>query len=163
MTLIATPMATNANSFATVVEADAYHDARLHNAEWLAITDVTDKEKALIWATRLLNALTFRGLKTTIEQSLKMPRNQTYDDDGNLLNIEIIPDEIKNATAELAFLLYIKDTTRASGDKGFKSIKVAVINLVMNADDRNESISKSTLDMIRPWLVSSSSKSVYKA
>lgn len=154
MTLIATPKATDANSFATLAEANAYHDTRLHNAEWSAASD-SDKEKALIQATRLLNNMTWKGSKTTSEQALKFPRWGLMNDDEIYLDEDTIPGFLVEATAELAWLLLIGDTTRESGTKGFKSIGVGPINLSVDKTDRTDDIPVSVTKMIKQWLYSS--------
>ena len=161
MTLIATPKATNANSFATVAEADAYHDTRLHNAEWSAASDA-DKTKALIQATRILDAMTWKGARTTTTQALKFPRFGLYTDDGIVIDSDTIPEFIVNAVSELAWLLIIGDTTRESGTKGFKSIGVGPISLSVDKTDRTDDIPVSVTKMIKQWLYSSGSLKVVR-
>ena len=150
MTLIATPKSTDANSLATLAQANLYHDARLHNTEWTSATDAK-KEKALMMATRLINGLDFLGDRTTTAQVLSWPRHRVYED-SLLLDHNTIPQSIINATSELAFLLLIKDTTRDSGDKGFKSIKVGPIKIDPESSDRSDTIPDSVMDYLRPFV-----------
>ena len=152
MTLIATPKATNANSLATVAQADIYHSGRLHNAEWTSATE-DNKGKALIMATTGLMIPVYKGVKTLAAQSLKHPRTGLYDDDGNSIDSDIIAQQMINAVSEYAFLLLIKDSTREGGDKGVNKIKVGPIDLDFNALDRAKSIPPAVTDMIKQWII----------
>ena len=53
MAIDATVGGSNANSYLTVAEAESYFDTRLHSGEWGALS-AADKEKALIWAARII-------------------------------------------------------------------------------------------------------------
>jgi hypothetical protein len=133
VTLIATPGAANANSFLTAAEADAYFETRLEIPEW---SDVDSEEAMLIMATRLMVALfspmrklvrgksmsdsyylirpTWTGLPASTTQVLPWPRTGMFDRNGNALSSSVIPQELKDATAELAGHL-------AKGDRSFDS------------------------------------------
>ena len=152
MALIVTPGASNANSYATLIEADAYHDTRLHNAEWTAAGDAT-KEAALIWATRELDAnFCWYGRKATEEQSLDWPRYGMYDKDGYSIDSDIVPDQVKNAEAELAFML-IKDdrTTAADPECGVKSAKIDTLSVEFDKTDRQNALPDSAVALIQEF------------
>ncbi len=106
----------NANSYATVAEADAYHEARLHSDVWsdaaIAGTgvDTTTQPAALVWATRILDEqCNWLGLPYTTTQRLRFPRTGVYSPDGVLLGPAVISPWLKNATAELARMLIASD------------------------------------------------------
>lgn len=116
LTVIATPGATNANSFVTVAEADAYVDAQMERTGWPVAAD--DKARALFAATADISALTFVGSRTATEQALAWPRSQApnpdaRNDNGWPNNIPswdivyfddaVIPQRVKDATCELAY------------------------------------------------------------
>jgi hypothetical protein len=89
-----------ANSYASEDELDTYTDDR-------AITLATgDAEAALIRATAAIDAIygsRFPGYKTNgRDQNLLWPRIYAYDGDGDLIDSDEIPVEIKNATCEAA-------------------------------------------------------------
>jgi hypothetical protein len=72
-TLVTTIGATNANSYATVEEANAYFDDRLNSQSWTqAIAD--DKLRALIMAAARLNEENWRGERVNTNQALAWPR-----------------------------------------------------------------------------------------
>jgi len=134
-TLIATPAGATANSYATVAEADAYHDSRLHRVAWLATgADAATKTVALIMATRTLDALfEWTAWPTTTTQALQWPRN-AVPRRGGLTYVDTmeIPPELKNATAELARLLIVGDRTADSDieTNKLRALKAGPVELV---------------------------------
>jgi hypothetical protein len=138
--LDATVGGANANSYADVEQADAYHTTRLHNAVWTTATP-ENKAAALVWATRLLDEnFNWFGFKATLDQSLRWPRYSVADRDGRMLSHTTIPQALVNATAELARSLLAADPADATGTEGFSRIKIAVVELEVNAADRAEVI-----------------------
>jgi hypothetical protein len=132
LALIATPKATNANTYSTLAEAETYHEARLHNSDWNDASTGT-KNSALVWATRLLDELIeWDGFQVDSDQALRFPRSGIFDYDGNYFDPDLIPTWLKNATAEFAMSLIANDRVKESDLKGFSSVKVASIRL--NAD-----------------------------
>ncbi len=95
--------AANSESYASVVDADAYHNLR-GNAPWLTLT-TAEKEEALRRATDYIEqvyGLSFKGLRVSREQALSWPRYDVeiynYYNDSN-----VIPALLKNATNALAY------------------------------------------------------------
>lgn len=128
MALDATVGGANSNSYCTVGYADAYHVLRGFNAEWTAALTPA-KEAALVWATRLLERLSWRGYKTTPAQALRWPRANAFDQDQRIILNSIIPLEVGNATAELALYLLREDRTLDSGAIGINALTVGPISL----------------------------------
>jgi hypothetical protein len=86
------------NSYVTIEYADAYLAMRLFNESWL--TAITEKKNiALCHATRIIDTLSFRGLKETTDQVLSWPRILESGYDAEL------PEEIKWACCEIALAL----------------------------------------------------------
>jgi len=153
-TLIATAGAVNANSYVTLVEADLYHDSRLHNAAWLAGT-TDQKNQALLWATQILDRLDFQGRKTNDidKQSLRHPRVGMSDQDGFAVDSTTIHYQVKNATCELAGLLISTDRTADAGTEGFREIMVGPIVLKVKASDRAEVIAKEVYALLKGLII----------
>ena len=82
------------SKYITVVDASAYFATRLRSEYWEEATP-SDKDKALITATRMIDKLAFRGDKTSTTQELEFPR------DGDTT----VPEKIQWACAELAIIL----------------------------------------------------------
>lgn len=114
VTLVATAGATNANAYCDLADANTYHDMRYHNDDW-ANADDANKERLLMWATRLLDQLDFDGSLTTQTQALRWPRAGCTDREGRALDSSTIPQVIKDACAEWAFQLLLEDRTLDEG------------------------------------------------
>jgi hypothetical protein len=116
LTIVETPGAANANSFATEAEATAYLEYRLNASAYVAGSD--DAKKALVEATREISAMDFKGDRTDEVQALSWPRKYVPDPDypkaetglaapdlGLVVTYyddDVIPVRVKEATIELA-------------------------------------------------------------
>lgn len=150
ITLITTPKATDANSYASVAEADAYHETHLYASAWTSETDER-KKAALVWATRMLdNELEFNGWPTTVEQKLRWPRQGIWTRDNIDVDEDTIPEFVQFATAELARLLLVQDRTAEPDTKGFSAIRVGPISLNI---DRHDSTLAPIPDSVMSFLV----------
>jgi hypothetical protein len=118
-----------ANSYETVVEAQAYFDTRLPVAGW----DAGDQEVLLIMATRVINAFAspgktlvvpsnnkypyyrvrrqWTGAPASSTQALAWPRIGMYDMNGNAIPSNVIPQALKDAESEMAGALGTADRT----------------------------------------------------
>lgn len=115
----------DANSYASVVDGDAYHDGHLYATAWTAAT-TENKEKALVFATRLLDAeFRFKGVKASTTQALQWPRAECRDPDGaDDLASDAVPSAVVQATCEMARELLVKDRTAAYAGEGLKYLNV---------------------------------------
>jgi hypothetical protein len=111
----------DANSYASVAEGDAYHEGHLYATAWTAATQA-NKEKALVFATRLIDAeFRFKGVKASTTQALQWPRAECRDSDGaDDLASDAVPSAVVNATCEMARELLVKDRTAAYPGEGLK-------------------------------------------
>ena len=139
----------NANSYLTLAEATAYFDTRLHSSVW---EDSEDQEKSLIMATRVLDMMltplkyliressgkqyfitrpTWTGTPATLIQHLSWPRAGMFDRNGATIAATAIPQDLKDATAELAFQLLSVDRTLDSdiAVQGITSLKAGSVAL----------------------------------
>ena len=100
------------NSYVDVVEASAYFADRLDVAAWEGASD-TDKAKALVTATSLLDGLVWIGVAVSETQPLAFPREGSFFDPR--LGFEVAfdsvdtPPRIVTATYELAYHLLNND------------------------------------------------------
>lgn len=103
MALTTTAGSINADSYASLVQAAAYHTAR-GNSTWTG-TDAL-KEEALIRATQWLDGRygpRWPGIRWKLRlQALDWPRVDAYDRDGSILDGDDVPVEVINATCEAA-------------------------------------------------------------
>lgn len=104
LVLNATPGATDANSYPTLADANAYHEGRLHTSDWTSATDA-NKEAGLVWATRIIDTgYVWNGSKYSNVQSLEWPR-------FGVENSSVVPVRLKDSVSEFAMLLIREDRT----------------------------------------------------
>jgi hypothetical protein len=110
--VVATPGVADANSYLTRAEATTYHDAHLYASKWTSASN-DQKDIAIIMATRVLDAMVeWTGVKATEAQKLQWPRSGMRDrSDDYALADTVIPQELKDAVAELARTLLAADRT----------------------------------------------------
>ena len=115
----------DANSYAAVADGDAYHDGHLYASAWTAAT-TENKEKALVFATRLVDAeFRFKGVKANTTQALQWPRSDCRDPDGDdYLASDAVTSAVVQATCEMARELLVKDRTAAYAGEGLKYLNV---------------------------------------
>lgn len=151
MPLIATPGAVDANSYATLAEANAFHAQTLNASVWTAASDA-NKEIALQWATRLLDEqVSWIGEIVTDTQALRWPRAGVYTPDGILLDSDSIPTFLKNATAELAKQLLANDRTAETSSFGISELTVDVVKIVFDKTESKAVLSPSVYHMIKAY------------
>lgn len=145
MALITTPGAADADSYATLAEATAYHASRLHSSSWAALANDAVREAAMKWATRVLDAYPrcYTGAPVDDVQALGWPRSGMLNRNGFPIPTSgpsSIPKELKNAQIELAFQLSVADLTANNSviNQGITSIKagsVAISFADLNAEN----------------------------
>jgi hypothetical protein len=132
MALIATPGAANANSFLTLAEFNAYLTERLFTEVASAATDAK-KEASLIMSTRLVGRwFIWNGQASYEIQALPFPRIGLLSSVGFLIPSDVIPRELKEATAELAIVLLnagTSDPTQSSDTAGISKLKASSIEI----------------------------------
>lgn len=140
---------TDSNSYTSVADADAYHDAHLYGSDWTSANNAT-KEKALVMATRLIDAVvTWKGRYNVYGQALAWPRYGVYDKSSQLILNNIIPANLKKATAELARHLIAKDRTVERDNIGLKSVKADTVTVEFDKNDNPVIIPDSAIIFIR--------------
>ena len=150
MPLLATPGASNANSYLTEAEAETYFDNRLHAAAW---SNVGDAEQALVTATQMLDwYMQWKGVKATSEQALEWPRTGVYDTSGTLIESTVIPSRIKQATCELALFSVSADRLADQDTDGYSMMKVGPLTLQSDASEARSSKRKPIPKHIRQML-----------
>ena len=109
-TLVATAGASDANAYCTLAVADQYHEDRpAADTAWSTAT-VDEKIKAILWATKLLDALyDWTGWVADEDQALLWPRTGMWYRSGYYIDSDVIPLDLQHATAELARQLLAGD------------------------------------------------------
>ena len=132
----------DANSYANAADGDAYHDGHLYATAWTAAT-LANKEKALVMATRLIDAeYQFNGVKANDGQALQWPREDCQDPDGSdVLASNIVPRVVLDATCEMARELLVADRTAAPLGEGLRYENIGTTQTGFDKSDTRPVIS----------------------
>ncbi len=140
----------DANSYADVVEGDAFHEAHLYATDWTGASS-TNKAVALVMATRLIDAhYQFRGFKAHDTQALQWPREFARDDDALHNRVflslasrdeyfanNVVPKVLRDATIETARELIKANRTEDPDGEGLTSMALTgTLSMVFNKSDR---------------------------
>jgi len=150
MALDATVSGADSDSYVTEAEANVYHTNHLYSSDWTSATTDT-KEKALKMATRILDEkIEWEGIRGTSTQALAWGRvGMVYD--GYTVASDIVPVQIKNATAEFARNLISDDSTGDADGKGLSSLSVGGISLNFDKNDTAGVLPSIVQEMLRGW------------
>lgn len=122
-TLQADPTLAGLNSYCTRAFANEF----LIEKRLFALTDweaVTNKDAALMWATRELDRLNYAGARAVSSNRHEWPRQGLSDVDSNE-----IPVQVQEATAELAYYLSQADRANPTDQETFEELAVGPIKL----------------------------------
>jgi hypothetical protein len=119
------------DSYVTLSESNTYWSNR-NNSTWSSASDA-NKEKAIREATQYIDgAYTFIGVMTSSSQALAFPRSGVYITEGNFrgrsIAGDVIPDQIKSATCELA-LEALGERLDPTNNDSIAKVKVDVIEV----------------------------------
>ena len=147
----ATPGGAAANSYCTVVEADAYHETRLFASTWTTALAAT-KIAALIEAARRLDS-SFRwtGAAAGTTQALCWPRTGMYSRTGQLIVSTVIPTPLKEAQAEFARQLIAADrfADNDAQKMGLTDLGVGSVRLTFKDPEAGTDVSSKDADVRR--------------
>ena len=132
----------NANSYASAADGDAYHDGHLYASAWTGATTAT-KEAALVMATRLIDAsYRFHGLKSSSTQALQWPRKNNLDPDtGKNHADDAVATNVVDATCEIARELIKEDPTDDPEGEGLRRLKMGGgVDMTFDKKDRKPMI-----------------------
>lgn len=119
-----------ATSYISVADADDYFEIdRVFAATWAALT-TTEKEYLLGHATRVLDqAVIWKGTKYTEAQALDWPRTGVYTAEGYSIDVDEIPQRLKDATCEFAKFMQTNDPTVGTGVDYIRRITLDVLEI----------------------------------
>lgn len=170
--VIATAGASNANSFITLAEYAYYHERRLPLDPPVVVTgDIASRN--VIAATRVLSSMivarkslrwdkegkpfyytsrTWTGVVATDTQALVWPMKGMYDRLGRAIAENVIPQELKDATSELAGQLGNSDRTLDNDIvvQGITSIKAGSVSLTFKEMIQAQVLPDAVLNLMPP-------------
>lgn len=120
----------NATSYVSVEDADDIITMNIHaSTAWMALDDSV-KERLLAWASRYLDERArWFGRKTHELSGLRWPRTGVTERDGLVLSENIVPRQLKIATAEMARYLIEEDRSTERSQDSLVRLKADVIEL----------------------------------
>ena len=154
--IVATAKSETANSYVTLEAADVYFAARLNVTDWTG-AETDDKNRALVTATLRLDQEEYKGLKSDADQALKWPRDNIYDEDGNSVDSDAVPQRIKDAQCELALFMLAEDLLADSGLEAFENVKVGPLDVTPRHMRVAGELPANVRREIRWWLTTSRS------
>lgn len=136
-----------ANAYISVDTAGEIFEERLYTTVW-EDARTEQKERALVWATQLLDThVDWHGSRQQSEelgQPLRWPRFGIYGPDGHWFDASKdsggLPLAVQDAVAEMAQWLLEADPTAPPDDLGIKFLRVDVIQLEFDKADRDGSL-----------------------
>ena len=134
-TLVATAKSSTANSYCTLAEADQYQDDRPAVSTTWADASENNKIRALLWATKLMEALfDWNGYASTTTQALGWPRQGLLERIDVVLDSDTVPQEVKAAEAEYARQLLVSNRSEDNDveSESIKSVKAGSVAIEFN-------------------------------
>jgi len=118
------------NSWGSMEEADAYFEDRLDAAAWDEAV-VTERSKALVTATTVLDSLSYNGRSVALDQTTAFPRDICYFDPrlGRSVETQGTPKRALDAWCEMAYHLLNNDGL-LDDTGGLTNLEVASIKLI---------------------------------
>lgn len=121
----------NSNSYADLEYADAYFAEHPYHADaWANITDEDVRESLLKAGSLFLDtAFDWFGYKQTQTQAMQWPRAYIYDVYNTLIPPYTVPENVRRAACEQAFMMSKGDPYAATSGAGLTDMRIDVIEL----------------------------------
>jgi hypothetical protein len=148
-----------ANTYATLAEADAYHEGVIESSAW-DDEEEPAKTKALAQAARVLESqFSWKGCRTNPGQPMTWPRRRVVVD-GTTLASDAIPTQLKQAQAEIARELlaaggFQTRPTNTGGADQLKAIDLGkgALKLEYQEQDPNAAADNGQKTVVMPYVV----------
>lgn len=127
-----------ANAYASLEEVDEFLSVNIHS-KWSVLTDTAAKENLIIWATRLIDErVRWFGHKTHPTSGTAWPRTCMKDREGHPIDDNVVPKQVKIATAILAEHLLSGNPEVVNTGSNITALQVDVIALKFDTDKTPE-------------------------
>lgn len=144
----------DANTYVSLAWADDYFAQHPFYADAWDELDPSTKEMLLISATRTLDVQFYwKGYRSTTTQALEWPRRNVRDMYDTLIQPNVIPRQLMEATAEQAYFLTKGDkSVEAQVSSGLDRLKVDVIELEYSSSSSSSSSTQPVPSTVRQLL-----------
>lgn len=151
LVLVATVGGPASNTYCSRADATTYHEAHVHASAWLEAA-TSAKDAALAMATRLLDIhMEWDGRVVSDAQALLWPRYDVLAPNGYTVDPATIPVLIREATAEFARQLLVKDRAADLPQAGIKRLKAGPVELEFDGAFTAQVLPDSVFDMVRVY------------
>ena len=155
--IVTTIGSASANSYCTLAEANTYHDTKRYHSKdtWIGYSS-SDRSRALIWATRLLDEwVTWDGAIVYTAGALRWPRYDVWHEDGYMITSSAVPQFVKDATAEFAYHLLAEDRTLETNrdSTGYELIQIGDLKLKVDKFTHKPIMPPSVWMIIRDYAI----------
>jgi hypothetical protein len=118
------------DSYISVAEADTYNDTELNRSDWNDLSQ-SDKEASLRRSTRFLDqSYTWKGEVNDTDNAHAWPRDDVEDDEGRDIDNTTIPERIKDACSELAYIDAVESELLPTSESGTtQSVKAGSVEI----------------------------------
>lgn len=126
---------TNAESYVSIADASTYHTTWANTA-WAAAASDAIREGALRKATRYLDATygpRWKGHRSTATQALDWPRSWVYTREDYLVAANSVPQQLKDACAEMALKALSEDLMPDLSDTGTVSSESITVGSISSS------------------------------
>ena len=148
MALNETLGASDANSYVTRAEADAYFTDRMHSSAWSALDDLV-KDGLLVSSSQMLDwYIKWKGSKATSAQSMQWPRSGAIRPDGTEIDDDVLPPEVKTAVYEQAFANIEADRMEDDPLAGIGQLRAGSLMIKAGAEKPNQTNAKPVPDNV---------------
>ena len=153
-----------ANSYVSLVDANAYHADRITAATWAALTDAL-KQAYLIHATEYIEGAFewASGVKNDEDNGLSWPRYGAYDRENYMLDSDIVPEQLKHAVCELAVKVTASAPLQDDVDRETKSESVGPISVTYLDRARDSKFYKFATNMLKGLILGDNTSMVLRA
>jgi len=148
MALNATLSASDANSYVTRADADAYFADRMHSSAWTALDDAV-KDSLLVTSSQMLDwYINWKGDKATVAQSMQWPRTGAIRPDGTEIDDDVLPPEVKTAVYEQALVSIETDRMTDDPLAGIGQLRAGSLMIKAGAEKPNDTNADAVPDQI---------------
>jgi len=143
------------NTYIILTDANAYFDGRLYSDAWTN-ADNTDREKALIMASKRVDKLCYIGYQKLVTQKMQFPRLFDPRNFGIYFTSPLLPElpqDIADAVCEeaLALLDYGNSAHLKNQKLNISSVNIGIGSTSYNTPAQNALISKEAFKLVSKW------------
>lgn len=141
----------NADSYISLEDAEAYVSSSFFTGDWSELTN-SQKESLLKTSSMYLDSFySWYGEKSVQTSGLRWPRVGVEDSDDIEVPSNSIPNKIKWATVEMSIYLASTNLLEESDSRGVDSVKIDVIEITFNSSEKNVKLPNTVTHLLKDY------------